>query len=343
MLCFLISVFVSVCVFFASPFSLFCVIRCSFFTFYFASFVFLLVFFFSLLYPYSSPGVPIDPGWPKGFPSYSSTAEHSTVQYSTVPYSAVQIGLISCVSSMSFCSSSWRAQLMAPKATKVQIDARLDELRQFVRANQEMLAARRGTTLLKSFRQRRKKERASGAIPPTRRPRTSAIDVEGSFNCYGKERSVRSMAEISIDLLQKAWNDEDLYHNDDDLVIYHKNVVVRLLLDHNLVMDVMERLCDDGDVMTYEIDFPQIQSYVIDLRNMFVNTTNWSGGDSAYNSWKELNVVRQLQTQAEPASRLLRDMLVVVLNRIQQVFSFVSPYYHTHRLRLAPPGFAFNG
>ena len=72
------------------------------------------------------------------------------------------------------------------------------------------------------------------------------------------------MAEISIGLLQKAWNDEDLYHNDDDLVIYHNNVVVRLLLDHNLVMGVMELLCDDGNVMTYEIDFPRIQNYVID-------------------------------------------------------------------------------
>ena len=88
--------------------------------------------------------------------------------------------------------------------------------------------------------------------------------------------------------------------------------------------------------MTYEIDFIQIQSYVIDLRNMFVNTTNWSGGDSAHNSWKALNVVRQYQTQAEPARRLLCDMLVVVLNRIQQAFSFVSPYYHTHRLWYAP-------
>ena len=77
----------------------------------------------------------------------------------------------------------------------------------------------------------------------------------------------------------------------------------------------------------------QIQSYVIDLCNMFVNTMNWSGGESADSSWKELNIARQLQTQAEPASRLLRDMLVVVLNRIQQVFSFVSLYYHTHRLR----------
>ena len=42
---------------------------------------------------------------------------------------------------------------MAPKATKAQIDAKLDELRQFVRENQEMLAARRGTTLVKSLRQ----------------------------------------------------------------------------------------------------------------------------------------------------------------------------------------------
>ena len=104
----------------------------------------------------------------------------------------------------------------------------------------------------------------------------------------------------------------------------------------------MELLCADGDVMNYEIDFSQIQSYAIGLRNMFVNTTNWSGKESADNSLKELNVVRQLQTQAEPASRLLCDMVVVVLNSIQQVFSFVSPYCHTHRLWLAPPVDASN-
>ena len=114
--------------------------------------------------------------------------------------------------------------------------------------------------------------------------------------------------------------------SDDDLVICHNNVIVSLLIDHNLVMVLMDLLCDDGDMI-------MIQSYAIGLRNMFVNTMNWSGGESAYNSWKELNIARQLQTQAEPASRLLRDMLVVVLNRIQQVFSFVSLYYQTHRLR----------
>ena len=42
---------------------------------------------------------------------------------------------------------------MAPKATKTQIDAKLDELRQFVRENRETLAARRATTLVKSLRQ----------------------------------------------------------------------------------------------------------------------------------------------------------------------------------------------
>ena len=136
-------------------------------------------------------------------------------------------------------------------------------------------AARRGAALVNSIRQKCKKKKAGSAIQPTRRPRTSATDVGGNFNRYGKEGPVRSMAEISIGLLQKAWNDEDLYHNDDDLVIYHNNVVVRLLLDHNLVMGVMELLCDDGNVMTYEIDFPRIQSYVIDLGNMFVNSTNW--------------------------------------------------------------------
>jgi hypothetical protein len=42
---------------------------------------------------------------------------------------------------------------MAPKLTKCCIDAKLDELRQFVRENQEILSARRGTTLVKSLRQ----------------------------------------------------------------------------------------------------------------------------------------------------------------------------------------------
>ena len=56
-------------------------------------------------------------------------------------------------------------------------------------------------------------------------------------------------------------NDDDLFHSDDHvLVIYHHNVIVSFLLDHNLVMDVMELLCADGDVMNYEIDFPQTQS-----------------------------------------------------------------------------------
>ena len=187
-----------------------------------------------------------------------------------------------------------------------------------------------------AFTFKRKKETVSGAIPPTWRPRTSATDVEGSFNRYGKEGHVRSIAEVTISVCHRAWNDTMNDVCDDDFVFYHNNVIVGCLLDHDLVMDVMELLCADGNVMTYEIDFPQIQSYVIDLRNMFVNTTNWSGGDSAHNSWKAFNVVRQYQTQAEPARRLLCDMLVVVLNRIQQAFSFVSPYYHTHRLWYAP-------
>ena len=183
---------------------------------------------------------------------------------------------------------------MAPKATNSQDKAKLDELQQFVAENQAMLAARRGTTLVKSLRQKRKKERASGAIPATRRPRTSATYVEGSFNCYGKEGPVRSTAEVSMGVLQRAWNDDDLFHNDNHvLVIYHHNVIVSFLLDHNLVMDVMELLCADGNVITYEIDFLQIQSYEIHLRNMFVNTTNWSGRDSAHNTWKALDVVRQ--------------------------------------------------
>ena len=42
---------------------------------------------------------------------------------------------------------------MAPKATKAQIGAKLNELRQFLRENQEMLTARRGTALVKSLRQ----------------------------------------------------------------------------------------------------------------------------------------------------------------------------------------------
>ena len=114
---------------------------------------------------------------PGGSPASNSIqqrpVQYNAVEYNIVPYSTVQIGHIS------LCSSAWRTQ---PK-----LDAKLDELQQFMRKRQQMLAARRGTILVKSFRQKRKKERASGATPPTRRPRTSATDVEGSFNCYGKE------------------------------------------------------------------------------------------------------------------------------------------------------------
>ena len=42
---------------------------------------------------------------------------------------------------------------MAPTATKAEIDAKLGELRQFVRDQRETLSARRGTTLVKSLRQ----------------------------------------------------------------------------------------------------------------------------------------------------------------------------------------------
>ena len=41
---------------------------------------------------------------------------------------------------------------MPPKATNAEIDAKLDELRQFVRDQRETLSARRATTLVKSFR-----------------------------------------------------------------------------------------------------------------------------------------------------------------------------------------------
>ena len=42
---------------------------------------------------------------------------------------------------------------MPPKATNAEIDAKLDELRQFVQDQRETLSARRATTLVKSFRQ----------------------------------------------------------------------------------------------------------------------------------------------------------------------------------------------
>ena len=42
---------------------------------------------------------------------------------------------------------------MPPKATNAEIDAKLDELRQFVRDQRETLSARRATTLVKSSRQ----------------------------------------------------------------------------------------------------------------------------------------------------------------------------------------------
>ena len=67
----------------------------------------------------------------------------------------------------------------------------------------------------------------------------------------------------------------------DDLVVCHNNVIVSLLIDHNLVLDLMDLLCDDGDMS-------MIQSCVIDLRNMFLNTMNWSNLDLCSQLLKEI-------------------------------------------------------
>ena len=118
---------------------------------------------------------------------------------------------------------------------------------------------------------------------------------------------------------------------DRDLMMSHYNTIVSRLCNSDSVMSVMELLADEDDI-------DQIQNYVIDLRNIFISTRNWSGGESAFHSWQELNIQRLFPT-TEPARRLLLDMLIVVLNRIKQVFSFVLPYsqaplYQAHRLRL---------
>ena len=119
---------------------------------------------------------------------------------------------------------------------------------------------------------------------------------------------------------------------DRDLVLSHYNTIVSLLCNNDSVMNVMTLLADDDDIH-------QIQNCVIDLRNIFINTRNWSGGESAFHSWQELNIQRLFPT-TEPARRLLLDMLIVVLNRIKQVFSFFfwsysqAPLYQAHRLRL---------
>ena len=118
---------------------------------------------------------------------------------------------------------------------------------------------------------------------------------------------------------------------DRDLMMSHYNTIVSRLCNSDSVMSVMELLADEDDI-------DQIQNYVIDLRNIFISTRNWSGGESAFHSWQELNIQRLFPT-IEPARRLLLDMLIVVLNRIKQVFSFVLPYsqaplHQAHRRRL---------
>ena len=85
-------------------------------------------------------------------------------------------------------------------------------------------------------------------------------------------RPLMSTIAASLAVLHRAWNDERKDVLDDDLVICHNNVIVNLLIDHNLVLDLMDLLCDDGDMS-------MIQSCVIDLRNMFFNTMNWSNLD----------------------------------------------------------------
>ena len=135
----------------------------------------------------------------------------------------------------------------------------------------------------------------------------------------------------SLAILHRAWEDERIMKWDRDLVLSHYNTIVNLLCNNDSVMNVMTLLADDDDI-------DQIQNYIINLRNIFINTRNWSGGESAFHSWQELNIQRLFPT-TETARRLLLDMLIVVLNRIKQVFSFVlrypqAPLYQAHRLRL---------
>ena len=88
-------------------------------------------------------------------------------------------------------------------------------------------------------------------------------------------RPLMSTIAASLAVLHRAWNDERKDVLDDDLVICHNNVIVNLLIDHSLIMDLIDLACDDDD------DRSMIQSYAIDLRKMFVTTMNWSGGESA--------------------------------------------------------------
>ena len=85
---------------------------------------------------------------------------------------------------------------------------------------------------------------------------------------------------------------------DRDLMMSHYNTIVSLLRNNNSVMNVMELIADEDDI-------PRIQNYLIDLRNIFNNTSNWSGGDSAFHSWQELILRDSSQLQSLPADFFL--------------------------------------
>ena len=137
---------------------------------------------------------------------------------------------------------------------------------------------------------------------------------------------VRSVPEISLAYLHKAWQDANNV-TDNDSIICHNNVIVSLLCSHSEAVDVLGLLCEDEEM-------PMLITYVLDLRTMFVNTLNWTDRDTIFHDWKVLNNTHLLQTGNAVGQRLLQEMLIVLLNRIQRVFDFESTYYEKHRLKV---------
>ena len=167
---------------------------------------------------------------------------------------------------------------------------------------------------------KRKKEGVSGTIPPTRRPRTSVtVETVHTIKTTLTAHSSAELHEFDSWLQSAGANHTRKDHIDKDTRVV-KDLLVQLP-DMTILRSAAEHL-------------------VVHKSNRQTIAV-WHARCLCFNFWKEFNAVRKLQTQVKPASRLLCDMFVVFLICIQEVSSFVSPYYHTHTLRLAPPSDAF--
>ena len=85
---------------------------------------------------------------------------------------------------------------------------------------------------------------------------------------------------------------------DRDLMMSHYNTIVSLLCNNDSVMNVMELIADEDDI-------PRIQNYLIDLRNIFNNTSNWSGVTLLFTLGKNSTFRDSSQLQSLPADFFL--------------------------------------